>query len=40
MSDRVLVLHDGTVRAHLTGSEISEENIIAAAVGGGAHGVA
>jgi ABC-type sugar transport system ATPase subunit len=34
MSDRVWVLHDGTLRAELTGAEISEQNIIAAAVGG------
>ncbi|MDW5596938.1 sugar ABC transporter ATP-binding protein [Conexibacter stalactiti] len=33
LADRVLVLHDGVVRAQLSG-EISEEEIVAAAVGG------
>ena len=33
LADRVLVLHDGVVRAELTG-EITEEEIVAAAVGG------
>ncbi|ADB51163.1 sugar ABC transporter ATP-binding protein [Conexibacter woesei] len=33
LADRVLVLHDGVVRAQLTG-EITEEEIVAAAVGG------
>jgi ribose transport system ATP-binding protein len=40
MSDRVLVLHDGVVRAHLEGMQLTEENIIAAAVGGGIRGAA
>jgi ribose transport system ATP-binding protein len=40
MADRVLVLHDGVIRAHLQGSQISEENIVAAAIGGGIRGAA
>ena len=40
MSDRVLVLHDGLIHAHLEGSQITEENIIAAAIGGGTPGTA
>ncbi len=35
MSDRVLVLHDGLIHAQLEGSQITEENIISAAIGGG-----
>jgi ribose transport system ATP-binding protein len=35
MSDRVWVMHDGTLWAHLRGEEITEANIVAAAVGGG-----
>jgi ribose transport system ATP-binding protein len=38
MSQRVLVLHDGAIRAHLSGAELTEENIVAAAVGGRAQG--
>ena len=34
LADRVLVLHDGTVRAHLQGADITESNIVAASVGG------
>jgi ribose transport system ATP-binding protein len=36
MSDRVVVLHDGQIRAHLRGAEITESRIIAESVGGGA----
>ncbi len=35
MADQVVVLHDGTIRARLTGADLTEERIIAAAVGGG-----
>jgi ribose transport system ATP-binding protein len=35
MSDRVIVLHDGRVRADLSGEEINEAALVAAAVGGG-----
>ncbi len=35
LSDRVLVLHDGKIRADLTGPEITESRIIAESVGGG-----
>ena len=35
MADEVLVLHDGTIRARLSGAELTEEQIVAAAVGGG-----
>jgi ABC-type sugar transport system ATPase subunit len=38
MSDRVLVLHDGTIRAHLSGLQLTEANIVAAALGGRARG--
>ena len=34
LCDRVIVLHDGMIRAHLTGEEITEHRIIAASVGG------
>jgi ribose transport system ATP-binding protein len=34
MSDHVWVLHDGTLRVHLEGDQLTEENIVAAAVGG------
>jgi ribose transport system ATP-binding protein len=34
LSDRVVVMHDGQVRARLEGSDISEGRIIAASVGG------
>jgi ribose transport system ATP-binding protein len=34
LSDRVLVLHDGAIRARLAGDEITEHRIIAASVGG------
>jgi ribose transport system ATP-binding protein len=34
ISDRVIVLHDGTVRAHLEGADLTERRIIAASVGG------
>jgi ABC-type sugar transport system ATPase subunit len=40
MADRVLVLHDGRVRAHLSGVELTEANIIAHAVGGRAEVIA
>ena len=36
MADRVVVMHDGTIRARLAGAELTEERIIAASVGGGA----
>jgi ribose transport system ATP-binding protein len=36
LADRVVVLHDGTVRARLAGADLTEERIVAAAVGGGA----
>jgi ribose transport system ATP-binding protein len=35
MSDRVIVLHDGRIRAHLEGAEITESRIVAESVGGG-----
>ncbi len=35
MADEVLVLHDGTIRVRLSGAELTAEQIIAAAVGGG-----
>jgi ABC-type sugar transport system ATPase subunit len=35
MSDRVIVLHDGQIRAHLEGVEITESRIVAESVGGG-----
>ncbi len=35
MADRVVVLHDGQIRAHLEGAEITESRIIAESVGGG-----
>ena len=34
MSDRVVVMHDGRVRAELEGAEITEGNIVGASVGG------
>jgi len=34
LADRVVVLHDGVVGMHLDGDEITESNILAAAVGG------
>ena len=34
LADRVLVLHDGTVRATLAGDELTDARILAAAVGG------
>jgi len=34
MADRVWVMHDGALRARLTGDALTEENIVAAAVGG------
>ena len=34
LADQVVVLHDGTVRARLSGADLTEERIIAAAVGG------
>jgi ribose transport system ATP-binding protein len=36
MSDRVVVLHDGQIRAELRGAEITESRIVAESVGGGA----
>ncbi len=36
MADRVIVLHDGRVRARLEGVEITESRIVAESVGGGA----
>ncbi len=35
MADEVLVLHDGTIRVRLSGDELTAEQIVAAAVGGG-----
>ena len=35
LADRVLVLHDGEIRAHLAGGEITESRIVAESVGGG-----
>ena len=35
LSDRTIVLHDGAIRAELSGSELTEERIVAAAVGAG-----
>ena len=35
LADRVLVLHDGQIRAHLAGEEITESRIVAESVGGG-----
>jgi ribose transport system ATP-binding protein len=34
MADQVVVLHDGTIRARLSGADLTEERIVAAAVGG------
>lgn len=34
MSDRVLVLHDGMIRAELSGQQLTEANVVASAVGG------
>jgi ribose transport system ATP-binding protein len=39
LADRVLVLHDGQIRAHLEGADITEGRIIAESVGGGRRGV-
>jgi ribose transport system ATP-binding protein len=36
MADRVVVLHDGQIRADLQGTEITESRIVAESVGGGA----
>jgi ribose transport system ATP-binding protein len=36
MADRVVVLHDGQIRAELHGAEITESRIVAESVGGGA----
>ena len=36
MADRVVVLHDGQIRADLQGAEITESRIVAESVGGGA----
>ncbi len=36
LSDRVLVIHDGRLRAEFAGEDLTEERIIAASVGGGA----
>jgi ribose transport system ATP-binding protein len=36
LADRVVVLHDGRIRAHLEGEEITESRIVAESVGGGA----
>jgi ribose transport system ATP-binding protein len=36
MADRVVVLHDGRIRAYLEGAEITESRIVAESVGGGA----
>ncbi|HMK22537.1 MAG TPA: sugar ABC transporter ATP-binding protein [Terriglobales bacterium] len=38
MCHRVVVLHDGSVRAELSGIAVTEQNIIAAAIGGRSHG--
>ncbi len=38
MAQRVLVLHDGAIRAHLSGAQLTEANIVAAAVGGQGQG--
>lgn len=38
VADRVIVLHDGRIRAELAGDDLSEKRIVAAAVGGGSHG--
>jgi ribose transport system ATP-binding protein len=40
LADRVLVLHDGTIRARLSGADLTEERIVAATVGGGRREVA
>jgi ribose transport system ATP-binding protein len=34
LSDRVIVLHDGAIRAHLSGADLEEHQIVAASVGG------
>jgi ribose transport system ATP-binding protein len=34
LSDRVIVLHDGAIRAHLSGADLKEHQIVAASVGG------
>ena len=34
IADRVIVLHDGAVRAQLDGADLTERRIIAASVGG------
>ena len=33
LSDRVLVIHDGTVRTELSGDSLTKENLIAASLG-------
>jgi ribose transport system ATP-binding protein len=38
LADRVIVLHDGQIRAHLEGIEITESRIVAESVGGGQRG--
>jgi ABC-type sugar transport system ATPase subunit len=38
MCDRVIVLHDGRIRAELSGADLTQERIIAAAIGGGRGG--
>jgi ribose transport system ATP-binding protein len=38
MCDRVVVLHDGRIRAQLSGADLTQERIIAAAIGGGRGG--
>jgi ABC-type sugar transport system ATPase subunit len=37
LSDRVVVLHDGRVRAQLRGDDVTEEKIIAAVIGSSRH---
>ena len=37
LSDRIVVLHDGRIRAELLGAEITEEKIIAAVIGSSRH---
>ena len=38
LADRVIVLHDGRIRAELDGEEITESRIVAESVGGGKRG--
>ena len=35
LCDRVIVIHDGALRAELSGDALTKERIIAAAIGGG-----